>query len=309
MDWTEESLRAALAELPRRRVTAEEALELEGGGSAWLRLDLDVSRDGLSFDFTRTDPQVAESVNTTRAVTVSAVFYVLRLLCGDEVPTNDGLLRPARIATHPGTLLDACYPAAVAAGNVETSQRAVDLLLSAFSQLLPDRIPAQSAGTMTNLTLGSASGAPSAFSYYETVAGGAGAGPAGDGEHAVQTHMTNTRNSPVEALENELPLRVLSLTVRRGSGGRGGARGGDGLTKRLRILAPARVAWIAERQRSGPRGLFGGGDGAPGRFATRLPGEQRDQPRPGKAGIDLPAGSELLIETPGGGGFCTPREG
>ncbi|MEM7518501.1 MAG: hydantoinase B/oxoprolinase family protein, partial [Planctomycetota bacterium] len=241
--------------------------------------------------------------------TVSAVFYVLRLLLGRDAPTNDGLLRRAQITTRTGTVVDACYPAAVAAGNVETSQRLVDVLLACFAQIFGEECPAGSAGTMTNVTFGSPpqAAADGRFTYYETLGGGAGGGPAGAGAHALQTHMTNTRNTPIESFERELPVRVLEQTVRRKSGGRGAQPGGDGIRRRLQFLEPASAAWIADRQRRGPAGLEGGEDGQPGRIAVRWPGEKRARAQAGKAACDLPAGSELELETPGGGGFGTPE--
>jgi N-methylhydantoinase B len=183
-------------------------------------------------------------------------------------------MRPVRVLTTPGSLVDARYPAPVAAGNVETSQRLVDVLLGAFAELLSDRVPAASAGTMSNLTLGSAEGADAdgTFAYYETTPGGAGAGPEGDGASALQTHMTNTRNTPIEALERELPVRVLETTVRRGSGGAGRSRGGDGVSKRFAFLEP----------------------------------EAQARPLEGKQALDLPAGAELELRTPGGGGYGGP---
>jgi N-methylhydantoinase B len=157
---------------------------------------------------------------------------------------------------------------------------------------------------MSNLTFGAhPEGADSAFAYYETIAGGAGGGPDGPGAHAVQTHMTNTRNTPIEALENQLPVKVLAYTVRRGSGGRGRHRGGDGIRRRLRFLREVRIGYVAERTQRGPWGLAGGGAGRPGGASVRLPGARRDRALPGKCSLELPAGAELEVRTPGGGGY------
>ncbi|MEZ6015272.1 MAG: hydantoinase B/oxoprolinase family protein [Planctomycetota bacterium] len=264
-----------------------------------------ITNDGtrLLVDLTECAPQSHAPVNTTRAVSISAVLYVLRLLLPTGTPTNDGVLRRVEVRTRAGTVADASYPAPVAAGNVETSQRLVDVLLGALAEALPGRIPAASAGTMSNLTLGASDGS---FAYYETNAGGAGAGPHRAGAHAVQTHMTNTRTTPVEALETELPLRVLAWTVRRGSGGDGARAGGDGVLRRLRLLHDTRLGWIADRSGHGPYGLGGGQPGAPGRALLRLPGEAHERVLGPRAALDVPAGGELTLETPGGGGHGAP---
>jgi N-methylhydantoinase B len=314
MGWTESLTRAFLGGLPDAHAAFEDELEspVAGGArNARLVVALDKRGDTLAVDLSGTDPQVAGPINTTRAVALSAVFYVLRLFLPDEAPSNDGVLRPVSVRTEPGTIVDARYPAAVAAGNVETSQRLVDVLLGAFAEFLPERIPAASAGTMSNLTLGGAEGtaAERTFAYYETLPGGAGGGPDGPGASALQTHMTNTRNTPIEELERDLPVRVQKCTVRRGSGGAGRHRGGDGIEKRLRFLAPVSVGWIAERQTRGPWGRAGGRAGAPGRAAYRLPGEAQEHELAGKQALDLPAGAELELWTPGGGGWGPRPDG
>ena len=309
LDWSEELMRAELLELPQGRWRFEDELETEGPNGeprAMVRLDLSIDQGRACFDFSATDGQVAGPVNTTLAVTVSSVFYVLRLLLDVAAPTNDGMLRPIEILTRPGSLVDARYPAAVAAGNVETSQRLVDVILGAFAQVLPAQIPAASAGTMSNLTFGLEQDGV-ALTHYETIAGGAGASRTEDGAHDLQTHMTNTRNTPIEALENELPVRVESYTVRRGSGGAGAHSGGDGIVKRLTMLAESHIAWVAERQERGPWGLEGGAPGAPGGASVRLPGETEARRLSGKTALKLPAGSEIELLTPGGGGFGAGR--
>ena len=297
--WTEARTRAALAELPRGTVEVEDTLELASGGHAHLRLRWTHGRKESVFDFSATDDQLPDPVNTVHAVALSAVHYAIRLLLPEGTPTNAGIGRCVRVVTRAGSLLDASYPAPVAAGNVETSQRAVDLVLAALREVLPDRVPAASSGTMSNLTLGAADGS---FSYYETLAGGAGGGPEGPGAHAVHTHMTNTLNTPVEVLERELPVRVLATTVRRGSGGAGAHPGGDGLLRRLQVLAPVRAGWSAQRQQQGPPGAAGGAAGAPGGASLRAAGARRARPLPGQAALDLQPGDELEVRTPGGGG-------
>jgi len=314
MDWTERLLAAALRGLPEREVRFEDHLELPRGAGAgacargtadraFLRVSLRVRRGRVRVDLRESSDQVGAGLNTPRAVALSAVFYCLRLLLPPGTPTNDGILRRVTVETRPGSLVDARYPAPVAAGNVETSQRLVDVLLGAFGRLAPGRFPAASAGTMSNLTFGGElAGQP--FTYYETNAGGAGASARGPGAHALQTHMTNTRNTPIEAFENAYPVRVVECTVRRGSGGAGREAGGDGVRKRLRFLAGARVAWVADRQRSGPWGLAGAAAGARG-GARLLPGGHPAQARAleGKTTLEVRAGDEFELETPGGGGF------
>jgi N-methylhydantoinase B len=309
MDWTAELTADLLGSLPAGAWSSEAELEEEGCGGRGrprIRVTLSRHRGRLRVDLRETDDQVAGSVNTTRAVAVAAVFYLVRLLLPDGTPTNEGVMRRVEVLTRPGSLVDARYPAPVAAGNVETSQRLVDALLDALQQALPERIPASSAGTMSNLTFGGRSGGRS-FSAYETIAGGAGAGPGGAGAHAIQTHMTNTRNTPIEALETQFPVRVMGYTVRRGSGGGGRKRGGDGVVRRLRFLVDAQVGWIAERQERGPRGLAGGARGRPGRARLLLPGRSTERTLGGKVSLAVPAGSELEVLTPGGGGHGRAR--
>ncbi len=308
MDWTEGLMRETLSDLPDGHSDFEDQLEGSAGAEpARIRLSLEIRGDEVTCDWRETDDQVEASINAPRAVAVSAVFYALRLLLPPDTPTNDGVLRPVRVLTRPGSLVDARYPAAVSAGNVETSQRLVDVLLGALSAVLPDRIPAASSGTMSNLTFGGVDEAGQAWSYYETMAGGAGASAAGPGAHALHTHMTNTRNTPVEALENLFPVRVLACTVRRGSGGAGRHRGGDGLVKRLRFLERARISWVAERQATGPWGLLGGGAGETGAARLRRPRASREEPLAGNSVLEVEPGVELELRTPGGGGYGRAR--
>ena len=327
MDWTERLTRELLSSLSDGVWSFED--ELEDGAAdetaepARVRVRLEKRADRLVCDLTETDARPASSLNATRAVTVSAVFYVLRLFLPRFAPANDGLLRPVEIVTRAGTLVDAAYPSGVAAGNVETSQRIVDALLGAFARALPERVPAASAGTMSNLTFGgplpsapsesrAAEGiadSPEPFAYYETIAGGAGAGPAGHGAHALQTHMTNTRNTPIESFEASYPVRVLALQLRRRSGGAGQARGGDGIAKRLRFLEAVHVSFVAERQRRGPWGLCGGAPGDPGGLRLKESARTAWQRKTGRFARRVDAGSELEILTPGGGGYGPQKPG
>lgn len=301
MDWTERLTRALLRSLPDRRLAFEDALEEPGGGRLWIRLALTKRGARLVCDFTASDSAPKSSLNATRAVTHSAVFYCLRALLPPGTPANDGVLRPVRILTRSGTLVDAAYPAGVAAGNVETSQRIVDVLFGALSRLVPARVPAASAGTMSNLTF-----AAPGFTYYETIPGGAGASPLGAGESGLQTHMTNTRNTPIEAFEQSYPVRFERLELRRGSGGRGRHAGGEGVRKRLRFLADVHAAFVGERHALGPWGLAGGASGAPGGVRVRRAGRSAWESLPAQWSGELAAGSELEILTPGGGGFGRP---
>ncbi|MBK8978427.1 MAG: hydantoinase B/oxoprolinase family protein [Planctomycetes bacterium] len=303
MDYSERLARAELRRLPPGPWHAADALDDDGAGTPGevpIRLKLTVERGALHFDWRGTAPQARGGINANPGVVLAACVYALRCLCPERLPTNEGLFRVVRVTTEPGSLLDPRRPAPVAGGNVETSQRLVDVAFQALAQALPGELPAASAGTMSNLTVGG-----DGFSIYETLPGGAGAGPTGAGQSAIQTHMTNTRNTPIEETELRTPLRIRALTVRRGSGGRGRHRGGDGLRKEIELLAPATVSLFAERCASRPPGVAGGAAGRALRARVALPGRA---PRvlASKGSVDLPAGARVTIETPGGGGFGAP---
>jgi N-methylhydantoinase B len=232
----------------------------------------------------------------------SALAYVLRCLAGPGLPLNAGAFAPLHVTLAPGSLLDARRPSAVAAGNVETSQRLVDVLFRALAPALPDRIPAASQGTMNNLTFGGLDLATGrVFAYYETMGGGAGAGPSGPGASGVHVHMSNTRNTPVEVLEYAYPLRVERYALRAGSGGRGRHAGGEGLQRDLRFLAAAKVTVLSERRRLAPWGLQGGGPGACGENVLTIDGVPTALP--GKFSLEVPPGALLSLRSPGGGGW------
>lgn len=308
IEWTAGLARACVAGWPRGTYAAEAELDFVRDADverARLKLELEVRRGRAVFDFTASSDQLPLPVNAPTAVVEAAVFYALRLLLPEGTPTNHGCLAPVEVRTRPGSVLDPRYPAAVAGGNVETSQRLVDLCLSALAQVEPERLPADSAGTMSNLSFGGVdtSGAP--FAFYETHGGGAGGGPQGPGAHALQTHMTNTRNTPVEALERQLPVELLAYGVRRKSGGAGRARGGDGQRKHLRFRRPVELSFLAGRQQRGPAGRAGGGEGRPGRLRVRVAGGRWVR-WDGVGSGALPAGSEVELLTPGGGGFGAP---
>src|SRR6185295_12135359 len=219
----------------------------------------------VTVDFSGCDPQVQGSINAVEAITYSACFYVFRCLLAEDVPATSGLMRPIRVIAPSGTVVNARPPAAVAGGNVETSQRIVDVLLRALAQAIPERIPAAASGTMNNLTIGGVDPRTgTSFAYYETIAGGMGARPTKPGISGVHTHMTNSLNTPAEALEYSHPLRVRQYSLRPGSGGAGQNRGGDGIIREIEVMTEAEVTLLSDRRRNGPWGLSGGADGLPG---------------------------------------------
>lgn len=304
---TERHARALVRRLPQGRWRHEDALDDDGLGHGPLpiRVALTVKGGSVTADFTGSAPQAEGPVNAVRAVTTAAVLYVLRCVLAEDLAVNDGLLRVVRVVTPPRSIVDPAPPAAVGAGNVETSQRIVDVVWGAFARALPGVLPAAGPGTMNNLLIGGHDPVRGrAYAYYETLGGGHGGGPTGDGEHAMQAHMTNTRNTPIESLEHAYPLRVESFRVRRGSGGRGRHAGGDGIERAIELLAPARVTVIAERRESAPWGLAGGRAGASGETRVRV--GRRERVMPAKFTESLPAGAVVTLRSPGGGGWGRP---
>jgi len=302
--YAERMTREAIRRIPEGCYRFEDYLDDDGVTAEPIRIAVAVTVKGgqAVVDFAGTSPQVAGSVNAVYAVTLSAVFYVFRCLVDFDIPSNAGCMVPLTVIAPEGSVVNARPPAAVAGGNVETSQRIVDVLLGALAQALPDRIPAASAGTMSNLVIGGTDrerGRP--FAYYETIAGGMGARPTRDGVDAVQTHMTNTRNTPIEALEHAYPLRVLRYEIRRGSGGRGRHRGGDGIRRDVELLTDAAVGLLADRRRFRPYGLQGGESGQGGESILISPGGER--PLNSKFQLRARAGEIISIRTPGGGGY------
>jgi N-methylhydantoinase B len=292
LDYSERRTRAALAALPDGSYRAEDVLEADWDGQQrdlHLRLEATIEGDALRLDFSGSDEQVEGNLNCPLSVTKSAAFFAVRVLTDPEAPPSAGAHRPIEVTAPIGSLLNARFPAAVAAGNVETSSRVADLVLAALSEARPG--PAQGQGTMNNLVL-----AGEGFTYYETLGGGQGACPEADGPSAIHVAMSNTLNTPTEALEAEFPLRVRELSLRRGSGGAGTHDGGEGIVREIEALAPVQFSLISERRRHPPRGR-GGADGAAG--ANLLNGS----PLPGKAAGELRPGDRLRIETPGGGGW------
>ena len=304
LDYTEKMVRQFIKTLPDGEYTFEDLLEDDGRGATDIKISLTIEKkdDKLTFDFSKSDPQVAGSVNAVYAITLSAVFYVLVSLLDENIPINAGALRPVKVITKKGTIVDATFPAGVAAGNVETSQRLVDVILGAFSYILPEEVPAASQGTMNNITVGGINpktGKP--FSYYETIGGGMGASAKTDGESAIQSHMTNTLNTPIEALEFEYPFMVHQYKIRKNSGGNGLNKGGDGIIREYEFLTDVKLTVISERRKLAPYGLFGGEPGKSGENIVITNGKSKNMPS--KFSIELKKGDRLIVKTPGGGGF------
>jgi N-methylhydantoinase B len=308
LDYSERLVRAELRRMPAGAFSAEDWLDDDGVEDVprrlAVRMEIDPEAAALHVDFSGSSPQVEGSVNAVRAITLSACFYVLRCLLGREAPATAGILRPLTLSTPAGSIVDARPPAPVAGGNVETSQRIVDVLMRALAQAIPERVPAASAGTMSNLTIGGVDPrSGGAFTYYETAAGGMGARRGLDGISGVQTHMTNSLNTPIEALEYAYPFRVRRYAYRDESGGEGRWRGGDGLVREVELLAPAQVTLLADRRKFRPWGLQGGEEGAAGRAAVFTAAEPQGRELPGKCSLHLQPGDVLRLETPGGGGW------
>jgi N-methylhydantoinase B len=291
-DYAARRVRAAIAALPDGRFEAADVLEAESGDLE-LRAAVTINGDELEIDFAGTAPQHGGNLNCPLAVTRSACYFVVRCLTDPDAPASGGAFAPVAVRAPEGCLVNACSPAAVAAGNVETSSRIADLVFLALGQVID--VPAQGQGTMNNLTLGN-----DHFTYYETIGGGQGACPEADGPSAVHVAMSNTLSTPTEALELAYPIRVERHALRSGSGGTGSRRGGDGVVRELRALERCRLSIVSERRRHAPQGRAGGTPGAPGR--NLLNGEGL----PSKVTCDLQPGDVVRIETPGGGGYGSP---
>jgi N-methylhydantoinase B len=325
LEYSEELMRAFLLQVPPGTYRAEDFLDNDGISEKPVKIAVTlnfafkardrasvpnrgsrgraISEPLVTVDFTGSDPQVQGSVNAVEAITYSACFYVFRCLLAEDVPAAAGLMRPLRVIAPKGTIVNALPPAAVAGGNVETSQRIVDVLLRALAQAIPNKIPAAASGTMNNLTIGGVdlrTGKP--FAYYETIAGGMGARPTEPGVSGVHTHMTNSLNTPAEALEYAYPLRVRRYSLRPGSGGTGKYRGGDGIIREIEVLTDCEVTLLADRRTRGPWGLSGGEAGTPGK-ACVLRNDGSIEPMPGKFSARLQEGERIRIESPGGGGW------
>jgi N-methylhydantoinase B len=303
-DYSERMTRAAIFKLPDGVYGFADFLDGDGVTERPVKIQVAITirGDSAQVDFTGSDAQVAGPVNANYAVALSATMYVFRCLVAEDVPYTAGLLRPISVVAPERSVVNAGLPAAMAAGNVETSQRITDALLGALAQAAPDRIPAASSGTMNNLSLGGwdlRRNRP--FAYYETIAGGMGASAKGPGESATHTHMTNSWNTPIEAFERQYPLRVGRYEVRRGSGGAGKNAGGDGIVREIEFLTPCDVTILSDRRLRGPYGLAGGRAGAPGRN-TLMRGRKQIK-IPAKANFLVRGGDVLRVESPGGGAW------
>ena len=300
VNYSERVTRAMLHQIPDGEYRFHDFLDDDGVTDQPVRIEvtLRIQGDEVEVDFTGSSPQVAGSVNANYAIAVSATMYCFRCLIDADVPYNAGLLRPVHIIAPDRSVVNAGLPAAMAAGNVETSQRITDVILGALSKALPDRIPAASAGTMSNLSFGGWDTLRNkTFAYYETIAGGMGASSRGPGRAATHSHMTNSWNTPIEAFEHQYPVRVRGYRIRSGSGGAGKYRGGDGIIRELEFLDAAEVTILSDRHKHGPYGLQGGGDGLPGRCSLWT------QQLPSKTRFTVQPGETLRIETPGGGAW------
>jgi N-methylhydantoinase B/oxoprolinase/acetone carboxylase alpha subunit len=307
-DYAEKFLRQTLRDVPDGDYRFADALDDDGitGEPVRIAVRIGVRGDRAVIDFEGSAPQTAGGVNANFAITCSAVLYVFRCLVEEDIPFNTGLMRPLEIRAPRGSIVNADFPAACAGGNVETSQRIVDVCLGALAQALPGRIPAASQGTMNNVAFGGQDPeGKRRFAYYETLGGGQGAGPSRPGLDGVHTHMTNSLNTPVEALENYLPLKIRSYHLRKGSGGRGARRGGEGLVREYEFRVPVDLTVISERRRFAPYGAAGGQPGSKGRNTVLRRG--RAEVLGSKANVRLDPGDVLKIETPGGGGHGRPR--
>jgi N-methylhydantoinase B len=306
IDYSERVTRAMLTKIPDGEYTFEDFLDDDGivDAPVRIRVSLRIKRDEVTVDFAGSSPQVAGSVNANYAVAVSAAMYCFRCLIEADIPYNAGLLRPIHILAPDRSVVNAGLPAAMAAGNVETSQRITDVILGALAKALPERIPAASAGTMTNLSFGGwDTRRNKPFAYYETIAGGMGASQHGPGRSATHSHMTNSWNTPVEAFEHLYPVRVRAYRIRPHSGGKGKFNGGDGIVRELEFLEPADVTILSDRHKRGPYGLNGGAEGTPGQCSIG------SRELLSKTRVSIERGESLHIETPGGGGWGTESTG
>jgi len=308
LDYSEKVMRAELFSLKPGKYRAEDFLDSDGAGSRPLRIrvTIQVAHGSAVVDFTGSAPQCAGNLNAVEAIAVSAVYYVFRSLLSEDVPATSGLLRPLTVIAPSGTIVNAVPPAAVAGGNVETSQRIVDTLLRALAKAAPHRIPAASQGTMNNLTFGGFDPrrANRPFTYYETIAGGCGASPLHDGPSAAHSHLTNSWNTPTEVFEEAYPARVNRYAIRHGSGGAGRHRGGDGIIRELEFRAAVEVGLLTDRRSTAPYSLHGGQPGSPGKNTLKAGASVKTLAA--KSAFRASPGDTLRIETPGGGGWGTP---
>ncbi|MHA1609165.1 MAG: hydantoinase B/oxoprolinase family protein [Candidatus Njordarchaeales archaeon] len=309
LNYSERRMRKEISKLPSGEFTGEDFLDDDGVEDRPIRIFVTVKirGDEIEFDFTGTDHQVKGSINAPLAVTLSCSYYVLRAVTDPTIPANEGAYRPLKVIAPEGTVVNAKPPAAVAGGNVETSQRIVDALLKAFAKIVPERIPAASQGTMNNIAIGGIdprTGKP--FTFYETIGGGFGGRRGLDGVDGVHSHMTNTMNTPIEEIERRYPIMILKYSLRPNSGGLGQWRGGLGIERIYKILAPATLSLLGDRHKFPPWGLNNGEPGAPGEYILIRKG--RKIKLRSKQIINVDAGDIIIIRTPGGGGYGDPSK-
>jgi len=302
--YSERMIRAVIEQIPDGTYSFADYMDNDGQSDSPVKIAVTITVSGSDavVDFSDSDPEVSGCINAVYAITLSAVFYVFRTLVKYSILSNHGCMKPLTVVAPEGLIVNANSPAAVAGGNVETSQRIVDVLYGALAKAVPDKIPAASGGTMNNLTFGGIhpdTGEP--FAYYETIACGMGARPNMPGINGIHTHMTNSLNTPIEVLENQLPIRMHRYSFRRGSGGSGGYRGGDGIDKSIEFLTQASLSLLADRRKGAPYGLLGGSPGKPGQnFVIR---DGKKIILPSKFNISVKTGDIFTVRTPGGGGY------
>ena len=310
MDQSERRMRAELAEMPDGVYPAVDYLEdiLPGGGDVQISVTVTKSRDSVTFDYSGTSSQVERPVNAPLGVTVAGIYYTLISVTDPTIPVNDGCFRPVTLKVPEGSMMNPRRPAPVAGGNVETSQRNVDAIMKAFSQMVPGKVPAASQGTMNNITIGGLRDDGSPWTFYETIGGGNGARPNGDGVDGIHTNMTNTMNTPIEALEGYLPISFKAYRLRPDSGGPGRFRGGCGIERTWTLTSrKATLSVMAERHKIRPWGLMGGHPGSPGAY-TLIRANGEAVRLPSKCTVEMYRGDTLVILTPGGGGYGNPSE-
>jgi len=309
IDYSERITRNLIKSIPDGEYTFSDFMEDDGLGTKNIKIEvkIKIKNDEMVIDFTNSDKQVRGSINAVKSITYSAVLYVLRSLIEEDIPTNYGIMKPVKLITTKGSIVDCQFPAPVSAGNVETSQRIVDTILGALAEAIPLKIPSASQGTMNNITIGGIDPeTDKPFTYYETIGGGMGASAYNDGESAIQSHMTNTLNTPIEALEFEYPFIITEYKIRKNSGGNGLKKGGDGIIREYKFLTDTEITIISERRRLSPYGLFGGENGKSGKNYIVKNGKLIE--KEGKFQEKLKAGDKLRIETPGGAGYGKENE-
>ncbi|MCP5047485.1 MAG: hydantoinase B/oxoprolinase family protein [bacterium] len=300
IDYTERMFKSLVRRIPEGQYRFEDTMDDDGfdARDILIKVCVDVNKDRMVIDFTGCSHQVKGGINTNPAVTYSVVLYVLTTLMDEAVPINSGIMRAVELVLPPESIVNASKPAATAAGNVETSQRIADVLMGALAKALPEKIPAASQGTMNNVSFGG-----KGFAYYETLGGGSGAGPGFNGESGVHIHMTNSLNTPVEAMEIDFPVMIEHYSLRENSGGKGKYRGGNGLTRSYKFLEDTHVSILSERRRNAPYGLDGGEPGMKGENILIRDNDGSETHLGSKTNVELKAGDVLIIKTPGGGGF------